>query len=111
MLWWWKCAVITLLSAMLTARLSKFDLDSLIYEKKVFYDVIPDLEPVNCDTRSHNSKLPEDWSLGPFMQIYVRGYKDTNGDGKGDLPGVIDALDYLDDLGITGLWLMPVTGL
>lgn len=46
---------------------------------------------------------------GAFMQIYVRGYQDSNGDGKGDLQGLIAQLDYLQDLGIKGLWLMPVT--
>ena len=43
------------------------------------------------------------------MQLYVRGYRDSNGDGTGDLRGVIEKLDYLQDLGITGLWLMPIT--
>ena len=46
---------------------------------------------------------------GTFMQIYVRGYKDSDGDGKGDLKGLISQLDYLQDLGVQGLWLMPVT--
>lgn len=55
------------------------------------------------------STLSADWSKGVFMEIYVRGYKDSNGDGIGDLRGVIQSLDYLKDLGITGIWLMPVT--
>ncbi|MEK7347099.1 MAG: alpha-amylase family glycosyl hydrolase [Pseudomonadota bacterium] len=55
------------------------------------------------------SPLPEGWMHGAFMQIYVRGYKDSNGDGKGDLQGLISQLDYLQDLGVQGLWLMPVT--
>ena len=44
-----------------------------------------------------------------MMEIYVRGYKDSDGDGKGDLKGVISKLDYLQDLGVRGIWLMPVT--
>ena len=55
------------------------------------------------------SVLPANWQKGAFMEIYVRGYKDSNGDGKGDLKGVIQSLDYLKDLGIKGLWLMPIT--
>lgn len=48
------------------------------------------------------------WSRGPFMEIYVRGYQDSDGDGVGDLHGVITHLDYLQKLGIKGIWLMPV---
>lgn len=55
------------------------------------------------------SPLTAAWHKGTFMEIYVRGYKDSNGDGKGDLKGVILSLDYLKDLGIKGIWLMPVT--
>ena len=54
------------------------------------------------------SPLPDDWQHGAFMEIYVRGYQDSDGDGIGDLKGLISRLDYLKDLGITGLWLMPV---
>jgi alpha-amylase len=39
----------------------------------------------------------------------VRSYQDSNGDGIGDLRGLIQRLDYLRDLGVRGLWLMPVT--
>ncbi|CAD5366240.1 Alpha amylase catalytic region [Rubrivivax sp. A210] len=53
--------------------------------------------------------LPASWKNGAFMEIHVRAYKDSDGDGKGDLRGLIQSLDYLQGLGITGLWLMPVT--
>ncbi|MEZ4629571.1 MAG: alpha-amylase family glycosyl hydrolase [Deinococcales bacterium] len=43
-----------------------------------------------------------------YYEIFVRSFKDSNGDGIGDLQGVIAALDYLQDLGITGIWLMPI---
>ena len=55
------------------------------------------------------STLPKYWQNGTFMEIYVRGYKDSNGDGIGDLKGLTQSLDYLKDLGITGIWLMPIT--
>lgn len=55
------------------------------------------------------SALPADWKHGVFIEIYLRGYKDSDGDGDGDLRGLIDSLDYLKDLGVTGIWLMPVT--
>lgn len=41
-------------------------------------------------------------------QIYPRSFLDTNGDGIGDLPGIISKLDYLQDLGINAIWLSPV---
>lgn len=52
--------------------------------------------------------LPEGWFHGAFMEIFVRAYQDSDGDGLGDLRGLISRLDYLKDLGIKGLWLMPV---
>ncbi len=58
---------------------------------------------------STGSELSADWQNGAFMEIYVRGYKDSDGDGKGDLQGLISKLDYLQNLGIKGIWLMPVT--
>lgn len=55
------------------------------------------------------STLTDGWQRGPFMQIYVRAYQDSDGDGTGDLRGLIHRLDYLKDLGVSGLWLMPIT--
>jgi alpha-glucosidase len=45
------------------------------------------------------------WQKGVFYNLYVRSFKDTNGDGVGDLPGVIEKLDYLHDLGVDVLWI------
>src|SRR4051812_15458023 len=42
-----------------------------------------------------------------IYEIPVRAYRDSNGDGIGDLPGVIEKLDYLRDLGVTAIWLLP----
>lgn len=55
------------------------------------------------------SELSNDWLTSPnFMEIYVRAYQDSDGDGIGDFNGLISRLDYLQDLGINGLWLMPI---
>lgn len=43
-----------------------------------------------------------------FYQISVRAFKDSNGDGRGDLRGITEKLDYLNTLGIDCLWLMPI---
>ncbi len=53
--------------------------------------------------------LPAGWRTGAFMEVFVRGYQDSDGDGIGDLRGLTQRLDYLRDLGIRGLWLMPIT--
>jgi maltose alpha-D-glucosyltransferase / alpha-amylase len=42
-----------------------------------------------------------------FYELYVRAFRDSNGDGHGDLRGVINCLDYLVDLGVDCLWLLP----
>jgi alpha-glucosidase len=49
------------------------------------------------------------WQSGVLYQIYVRSFADSNGDGVGDLPGVIGHLDYLQWLGVDGIWLSPIT--
>ena len=43
-----------------------------------------------------------------FYEVYVRAFYDSNGDGQGDLPGLIEKLDYLQYLGVTCLWLLPI---
>ncbi|MED5621667.1 alpha-amylase family glycosyl hydrolase [Ideonella sp. BN130291] len=55
------------------------------------------------------SVLPDGWEHGAFMEVFVRGYKDSNADGIGDLRGLTQSLDYLKALGVKGLWLMPIT--
>ncbi|MDG6142586.1 alpha-glucosidase [Lactococcus formosensis] len=48
------------------------------------------------------------WQEAVMYQIYPRSFQDSNGDGIGDIKGIISHLDYLEKLGITGIWLSPV---
>ncbi|MCX7174885.1 MAG: alpha-amylase family glycosyl hydrolase [Proteobacteria bacterium] len=57
----------------------------------------------------HGSRLAPGWQNGAFMEIFVRAWRDSDGDGQGDLRGLTQSLDYLQELGIKGIWLMPVT--
>lgn len=47
------------------------------------------------------------WRDGVIYQIYPRSFADSNGDGLGDLNGILSRLDYLADLGIDAIWLSP----
>ena len=48
------------------------------------------------------------WQRATIYQIYPRSFADSNGDGIGDLNGIIDHLDHLEDLGIGAIWLSPI---
>lgn len=48
------------------------------------------------------------WKSAVIYQIYPKSFQDTNGDGIGDLPGILRRLDYLADLGVDALWLCPI---
>ena len=50
---------------------------------------------------------PRWWQGATLYQIYVRSWRDSDGDGYGDLGGVIAGLDYLEWLGVDGVWLSP----
>lgn len=48
------------------------------------------------------------WQDAVIYQVYPKSFQDSNEDGVGDLKGIIQRLDYLEKLGITGLWISPV---
>ena len=48
------------------------------------------------------------WKNAVIYQVYPRSFSDSNGDGLGDIPGIISKLDYLQRLGVDAIWLSPV---
>ncbi len=50
------------------------------------------------------------WKEAVIYQLYPRSFKDSDGDGVGDLRGIIEKLDYLQSLGITMVWVNPIYG-
>jgi alpha-glucosidase len=51
---------------------------------------------------------PKWWQAGVIYQIYPRSFQDTDGDGVGDLRGILSRLDYLAELGVDAIWLSPI---
>ena len=49
------------------------------------------------------------WRDAVIYQIYPRSFADSNGDGIGDLPGIVSRLDYVAGLGVDAIWLNPIT--
>ncbi len=70
-----------------------------------------DIRPVPPGDRTSRlpKQLQDGWQHGVFMEIFVRAWRDSDGDGIGDLRGLTQSLDHLKDLGIRGIWLMPIT--
>jgi alpha-amylase len=72
--------------------------------------------PIPTDTPMSQTASENWWNDAVFYEVFVRSYYDSDGDGVGDINGLIERLDYLndgdptttDDLGITGIWLMPI---
>ncbi len=58
---------------------------------------------------SPSSSDAEWWRKTTVYQIYLRSFYDTNGDGIGDINGIIEKLDYLKDLGFETIWISPIT--
>ncbi|MCD0422862.1 alpha-amylase [Rubrivivax sp. JA1024] len=70
---------------------------------------LPDVDTRSVTAADPGSPLAEGWQRRGIAQVFVRSYQDSDGDGKGDLQGLISRLDYLQALGVGGIWLMPVT--
>jgi len=59
-----------------------------------------DTQPVAQGANDYNGRV--------FYEVFVRAFNDSNGDGIGDISGVTEKLDYMKEMGIEGIWLMPI---
>lgn len=92
--------------------------DSVIPVEDSFDMVEVQTASTTLDTDVETENIPNDiwWNDEVFYEIFVRSFNDSDDDGIGDIQGIIEKLDYLNDgnpettsdLGITGLWLMPI---
>ena len=76
-----------------------------------FYDALLRLvnSEADSDCNFNPGRISEKWwKEAVFYQIYPRSFYDSNGDGIGDLRGIIEKLDYLKELGVDALWLSPI---
>jgi len=75
-----------------------------------FLDTVLELLNSEPDTPRIDScaVMPAWWKEAVIYQIYPRSFKDSNGDGIGDLHGILEKLDYLKELGVDAVWLSPI---
>lgn len=80
--------------------------------KKIFIILIITLVIIFMNGCKKKNSEPTIEEANPYNDVYyelfVRSFADSNNDGIGDFNGIISKLDYLKNLGITGLWLMPI---
>ncbi|MCS6994681.1 MAG: alpha-amylase family glycosyl hydrolase [Anaerolineales bacterium] len=65
-------------------------------------------QPTQIELSSASGQSLPWWREAIFYEIFVRSFQDSDGNGIGDFQGIIQRLDYLQSLGVTALWLMPI---
>jgi oligo-1,6-glucosidase len=84
----------------------------LIYQAAMFIVALTIVAPVCFSQQAANNLdgAKKWWKEAVVYQIYPRSFKDNNGDGIGDLKGIISKLDYIKSLGVDVIWLNPIYG-
>jgi alpha-amylase len=70
--------------------------------------LIPTVEPTATPDPYAGTDGFRWWNDTVFYEIFVRSFRDSDGDGIGDFKGIIEKLDYIEELGVKGIWLMPI---
>src|SRR5215207_584316 len=68
----------------------------------------PQPDPTQTAALASEMESTQWWNDAVFYEIFVRSFKDSNGDGIGDFNGITEKLGYLQELGINAIWLMPI---
>ncbi|MEE3408909.1 MAG: alpha-amylase family glycosyl hydrolase, partial [Erysipelotrichaceae bacterium] len=84
--------------------------------KKIILILLILILSVSCSKGGNKQADPTNDNYRVFYEIFVGSFSDSNGDGIGDLKGIINRLDYLNDgninstdsLGVQGIWLTPI---
>ncbi|OMF37818.1 alpha-amylase [Paenibacillus sp. FSL H8-0548] len=98
-----------LLGSMIIAMLAACSADDAGKEKQPSAaPLVEEKESADTGTHASASYTVDEQPGAVYYEIFVRSFYDTNGDGIGDLNGVTAKLDYLKELGIGGIWLMPI---
>ena len=93
------------------ARLTCLLLTALLLLGSFHQSFTPDLSGVNVQqglVRCSDVSTEPDDNYRTWYEIFVYSFCDSDGDGIGDLKGVTSKLDYLQELGVNGIWLMPI---
>ena len=85
------------------------------YLYKIFHNIFFICAFISCNQSEKESPVkqitPKNeayWSGGITYEVFIQSFYDSNGDGIGDINGLITKLDYIANLGIEAIWLMPV---
>lgn len=79
---------------------------------RLFIGLLTAIVVFSCSSKTEKEadpmSKPVSYDKAVFYEIFVQSFADSNGDGIGDIPGMTSKLDYLVDLGIDAIWLMPM---
>ena len=84
-----------------------------MFKKRLFLLTLPLLVLSSCGNNLEIANdvkdvVIKDDNYRNYYEIFVSSFADSNGDGIGDLKGITDKLDYIADLGYTGIWMTPI---